>query len=170
MRGKSNQRKDRYGGSLENRLRFPLEVVDAVAKAVGANRLGLRLSPLSAYNDMADSNPKETFYALVEALNPRGLAYVHMIEDDSFGAAKDFDFKNIRRHFNGTWMVNGGYDLARANAAIAAGDADLVSFGAIFLANPDLVERFKKGAPLNEPDPSSFYGGTEKGYIDYPSL
>lgn len=169
LRDGTNRRTDRYGGSLENRTRFLLEVADAVVEIWGANRVGVRLSPVSSFNDMIDSNPQQTFEHAAGALNRFGLAYVHVVE---MGAETQprFDFASLRKAFKGAYIANAGYTKERAHAALAGGNADLVSFGVLFLANPDLPARFAKGAPLNTPDQSAFYGGSEKGYTDYPFL
>ncbi|MFA7240070.1 MAG: alkene reductase [Sulfuricellaceae bacterium] len=172
LRDGSNQRSDAYGGAPENRCRLLLEVTDAVSGAVGAGRVGVRLSPTNAFNDMSDSAPQQTFDHVATALNHFGLAYLHVMQVN-FDAAKpqpDFDFGQLRRCFKGLYIANGGYDKTRANAALAAGAADLVAFGVPFIANPDLVERMIRNAPLNAPDPATFYGGDEKGYTDYPFL
>ena len=170
IRDGSNQRTDIYGGSLENRSRLLLESTAAVAGVWGADRVGVRFSPINSFNDMRDSDPQKTFDYMASALNTFGLAYLHGMELD-FGPNKpDFDFAQFRRCFKGKYMANGGYDQARANSALASGYADMVAFGALFIANPDLPERFAKNAALNTPDQSSFYGGDEKGYTDYPFL
>ena len=167
----SNRRTDTYGGSLENRSRLLLEVTAAVTGIWGADRVGVRFSPINSFNDMHDSEPQKTFDFMASALNTFGLAYLHGMEL-SFGSEPkpDFDFAQMRRCFKGPYMANGGYDKARAETALASGYADLVAFGVPFIANPDLPERFAKNAPLNAPDQSSFYGGDEKGYTDYPFL
>ena len=173
IRDGSNQRTDGYGGTAENRCRLLLEVTHAVAEVWGAARVGVRLSPLNPFNDMHDSNPQHTFDTAARLLSPFGLAYLHVMETaigDSKYPKQDFNFEQMRRAFNGTYMANGGYDKARANAALASGQADLVAFGVAFLANPDLPARFAKNAPLNTPDQNTFYGGDEKGYTDYPFL
>ncbi|MEW5942772.1 MAG: alkene reductase [Pseudomonadota bacterium] len=173
LRDGSNHRTDAYGGSVANRARLMLEVTEAVCGVWGADRVGIRLSPLQPFNDMRDSNPEATFSHAVEQLNRFGLAYLHITEmgKESPGAAGPaFDLKVLRKIWKGVYMTNGGYDLARANAALAKDEADMVAFGVPFLANPDLPVRFAKGAPLNAPDPATFYGGSEKGYIDYPFL
>ena len=171
IRDGSNQRSDAYGGSLENRSRLLLEVTQAVSGVWGADRVGVRFSPINSFNDMRDSDPQKTFDFMASALNAFGLAYLHGMEL-TFGSEEkpDFDFARFRRCFKGMYMANGGYDKARADAALASGYADLVAFGALFIANPDLSERFTQNAPLNTPDPSTFYGGTEKGYTDYPFM
>jgi len=172
LRDGTNRRADAYGGSLENRARFMLEVVDAVCSVWGADRVAIRLSPLNPYNDMYDSDPETTFGYAVAQLNGFGLAYLHVTEmgKGSGVAGPDFDLRLLRRLFQGVYMTNGGYDLERANAALAAGDADLIAFGVPFLANPDLPARFARHAELNTPDPATFYGGGAQGYIDYPPL
>jgi len=173
LRDGSNQRSDAYGGSIANRARLMLEVVDAVCAVWGAIRVGIRLSPLQPFNDMRDSNPEATFVYVVEQLNRFGLAYLHVTElgKDSPGAAGPaFDLQKLRQIWQGVYITNGGYDLARANAALAGGLADMISSGVLFLANPDLPERYAIWAPLNKPDPPTFYGGDEHGYTDYPFL
>jgi N-ethylmaleimide reductase len=164
----ANGRTDAYGGSAENRARFPLEVVDAVVGVWGPARVGYRVSPNGAFNGMADSDPVRTFSYLADALNRRGIGYLHVVDPVADGARRISPV--LRRAFDGTYIVNGGFDLAAANAAIARGEADLVAFGAPFLANPDLPERFRQGAALNAPDQATFYAGEQKGYIDYPRL
>jgi len=176
LRDGTNHRTDRYGGSLVNRVRFLLEVTEAVAKVWGTDRVGLRISPVGAFNDMSDSDPETTFNYVAGQLNRFGLAYLHVVEGDegresqTLELAGTFDFKRLRRSFSGLYMSNFGYTLASATAALRAGGADLVSFGKLFLANPDLPERFARGAPLNEPDHTTFYGGDAQGYTDYPAL
>lgn len=165
LRDGTNQRGHRYGGSLENRVRLPLEVVQAVAEVWGSGRVGVRISPTGTFNDMHDSSPERTFGYFVEKLGHLGLAYLHVVE-----ASLQFDYTSLRRLFKGLYMANGGYTVVRAEAAIASGRADLVSFGRPFLANPDLPRRFVLGAPLNPPEDSTFYGGDARGYTDYPTL
>ncbi len=170
----SNQRTDEYGGSVENRARFLLEVVEAVSNIWGADRVGIKLSPSNTFYGMVDSNPKATFGYVLEALNPQGLAYVHLMEPNEIDL-KNRDVLNpvtplFRPIYKGMLIANGNYTQETANAALAKGDADLVSFGKLFLANPDLPERFKRNAPLNEPDFKTFYGSGEEGYTDYPFL
>ena len=172
LRDGTNRRTDSYGGSTENRMRFPLEVLETVLGVWPAGRVGVRLSPSGTMNDMSDSHPKETFTAMAKALNPYKLAYLHILEameGDRRHGAEPIGAHDIRSVYNGCLMVNGEYDAAKAQAVIAAGDADLVSFGRAFIANPDLVERLRDGAPLNEPKPQFFYGGDAQGYTDYPS-
>lgn len=168
LRSGTNQRSDGYGGSVANRLRFLVEVTEAVAQVLGSDQVGVRLSPASGFNDMRDDDPVETFAGAARELSRLAIAYLHIVE--LLGAAEDFDFHALRKHFTGPYMANGGYDLAKGNQAIVTGYADLVSFGVPFLANPDLPRRFRLGAPLNEPDIESFYGGGEHGYLDYPFL
>jgi N-ethylmaleimide reductase len=149
-----------------------LDVIDAVTTVWNANQIGVRLSPINSFNDITDSDPNATFGYVARQLNGYGLAYLHVVETDEVGAAsaQTFDKRKLRNAFRGTYIVNGGYDKARAAKAIANGDADFVAFGIPFIANPDLVERFALNAPLTEPDQATFYGGDERGYIDYPFL
>ncbi|MBI5435572.1 MAG: alkene reductase [Nitrosomonadales bacterium] len=173
LRDGSNQRTDAYGGSLANRARLMLEVTGAVSAVWGANRVGIRLSPLQPFNDMRDSNPEATFGYAVGQLNRFGLAYLHVTEmgmEKPGAAGSAFDLGKLRTIWQGVYMTNSGYDLARASAALGANKADMVSFGVLFLANPDLPARFAKGAALNTPDQATFYGGNEKGYTDYPFM
>ncbi len=168
----ANHREDRYGGSVSNRLRFALEVTEAIVSEVGADRTGIRFSPVSPANAVKDSDPAAVFCPLMRALIKFNLAYVHVIEGAT-GGPREFqglDFQALRKEFNGPWMVNNGYNLEMAVEAVSSGYADLVAFGKLFLANPDLVERFKHQGPLNEPDSATFYGGAAKGYTDYPWL
>lgn len=181
LRDGTNRRTDRWGGSVENRVRFLLEVTGAAADVWGPDRVGVRLSPLSGFNDMSDSDPETTFGHAAARLDELGLAYLHVVEPDPGGgdgrpepgSAADRQrpaaVRRIREVFSGPLMANNAYDRASAERAIEAGFADLVSFGRLFLANPDLPERFAGDAPLNEPDPSTFYGGGEEGYTDYPT-
>jgi N-ethylmaleimide reductase len=173
LRDGSNQRADRYGGSVENRARFLLEVTEAVARAWSPDRIGVRLSPTNPYNDMRDSDPLKTFTFAVHALNRFGLAYLHVFEGlPGHWSAQPGErvTPHLRRLFKGPLIVNGGYDRATAARAIAEGEADLVAFGTQFIANPDLVERFRAGAPLNPSDVNTFYAGGPRGYTDYPAL
>ncbi len=174
----ANQRDDDYGGSVENRARLLLEVMRAVAQAAGPGRTGIRLSPITPANDIHDPEPQPLFEYVVEQLAKLGLAYVHVIEGATGGARelpdRPFDFDGLRRIYRdaggrGAWMVNNGYDTALAGQALAHG-ADLVAFGRSYIANPDLVERLRAGAPLNKPDRATFYGGGAAGYTDYPAL
>ncbi|MCE2509824.1 MAG: alkene reductase [Alphaproteobacteria bacterium] len=170
LRDGTNRRTDRYGGSLMNRARLLHDVVEAVAGVWGADRVGVRLSPLNAFNDMQDSAPETTFPAVASMLGRQKLAYLHVVEVSLVGDVPPFDWPAMREAFGGLYMANGGYDGPKAEAAIAEGRADLVSFARPFLANPDLVHRLETGAALNEPDPATFYGGDAKGYTDYPTL
>jgi N-ethylmaleimide reductase len=173
LRDKTNQRTDAYGGSIENRARLLLEVTDAVVKVWGGDRVGMRISPLSSFGDIADSNPQALFTYVVEQLNAFNLVYLHAIEGDTGGSREvpgGFDIQILRRLFNGLFMANNGYDLNLALTARAEGHADMIAFGRPFIANPDLVERLRIGAPLNKPDPATMYGGGAGGYIDYPTL
>lgn len=173
LRDKTNKRSDRYGGSALNRARFLIEVTEAIAGEWGGERVGVRLAPTNPFNDIADSNPAATFGVAVAELNRLGLGYLHIVEplpSDPVAAGETPDIKFFRRIWRGVLMGNKGYDFARADAAVRDGIVDLVSFAALFLANPDLPERFRRGAPLNTPDRSTFYAGGEKGYIDYPAL
>jgi N-ethylmaleimide reductase len=170
LRDGSNKRTDNYGGSLENRGRLLLEVLKAVVDIIGPTKVGVRFSPVNPFNDMHDSNPQDLFNYIAEALNPFNLAYLHAVEGGMGGESVPFDFVAFRKHFKGSYMANLAYDKAKGNAAIASGHADCVAYGVPFLANPDLVKRFKEDAPLNEADSAAFYGGTEKGYTDYPFL
>lgn len=169
----TNVRTDRYGGSVENRSRLIFEVLEAVTEVWGKDRVGIRLSPGGTFNDMGDSRPQETFGTVVRRLSDYGLAYVHIIEPaapEGEHPSPDLGASFFRPLYKGNLMVAGGYSLEKANTVLRQGLADLVSFGRPFLANPDLVNRFRKRARLNTPDTSTFYGGNEKGYIDYPTL
>jgi N-ethylmaleimide reductase len=168
----SNHRTDQYGGSIENRLRFALEVTKAVIDEIGAHRTGIRLSPVTPSNGIFDSAPSDVFFPLVRELNKLKLAYIHVVEGATGGPRdlKGFDFHALRKEFSGAWMVNNGYTSEMAVDAIASGYADLIAFGKLFIANPDLVERVKSNAPLNEVDRATLYGGDAKGYTDYPTL
>ena len=175
----ANQRTDDYGGSIENRARLMLEVTRAVADAVGPGRVGLRLSPVTPANDIVDANPQPLYEYLARQLAPLGLAYVHVIEGATGGPreveGRPFDYAAFKAAYReaggrGAWMVNNGYDRDMAQEAVASGRADIVAFGRAFISNPDLVERLRRGAPLNAWDQTTFYGGGEHGYIDYPAL
>jgi N-ethylmaleimide reductase len=173
LRDSSNQRSDAYGGSISSRARLPLEVTDAVAGVFGAGRVGYKLSPYFGMFSMSDSNPIATFTYLAKELGKRGIGYLHVSEAIAGPMKVDGTERVtplIREVFDGTLMVNGGYDAATGEAAIARGEADLVAFGVPFIANPDLPLRYRKRAALNTPDAATFYGGDGKGYIDYPAL
>jgi N-ethylmaleimide reductase len=173
IRPTSNRRTDSYGGSIENRARFVLEVAKAVIAAIGKDKVGIRLSPYGAFNDMPAYPEMEADYAyLARQLGALGLVYVHLVDHSSMGApAVPQSIKDtFRKDFKGALILSGGYDAARAEADLEAGKADLIAFGKPFLANPDLIERWKSGAALNAPDPSTFYTPGPKGYTDYPVL
>jgi N-ethylmaleimide reductase len=164
----TNRRTDAYGGTIENRARFPLEVTRAVIGVWGAGRVGYRISPNGRFNSMSDSNPVATFSYLTEQLNKLGIVYLHVVDPAADGAARISPV--LRRKFNQSYIVNGGFNLDSANAAIGDGETDLVAFGVPFLANPDLPNRYRTRAPLNVPDPATFYAGDDKGFTDYPAL
>jgi N-ethylmaleimide reductase len=173
LRDGTNRRSGAYGGSAENRARFLIEVTQAIVAEWGGERVGVRLSPTNPYNDIADSNPAATFAVAVNALAQFGLAYLHIVEPaagDPVAAGEMPDLKFFRKLWRGVLIGNKGYDLVRANAVIADGTADLVSFATLFLANPDLPERFRRDGPFNPPDRKTFYGGGAVGYTDYPPL
>lgn len=175
LRDSVNDRSGPYGGSIANRVRLLLEVMQAVSGEIGANRTGIRLSPMTTFNDTPrDSDPQALFNALVEQLAPLGLAYLHVIEGETGGARQPegmvFDYEALHARFPGAWMVNNGYDLATGQAAVAAGQADLVAYGRSFISNPDLVRRLREGAPLNPLQADKLYGGGAEGYTDYPTL
>jgi N-ethylmaleimide reductase len=174
----ANRRTDDYGGPIENRARLLLEVMRAVVGEVGGGRTGLRISPVTPANDIYDENPQALFEYLVAQLAPLELAYLHIIEGATGGPRdipdRPFDYTALRNAYRaaggkGAWMVNNNYDKALAEQAIANG-ADLVAFGKLFIANPDLVQRLRENSPLNMPDKSTFYGGGAEGYTDYPAL
>lgn len=173
LRDGSNLRTDDYGGSIENRTRLLDEVVRAITAEIGADRTGVRLSPVTPAGDAHDSNPQPLFERAVERLDAiGGLAFVHVIEGATGGPRDNipFDYAALRAKFNGPWIANNGYDKDSAEQAIASGYADMVAFGRAFIANPDLVERLRLGVELSELDPDTLYGGGAKGYIDYPSV
>ncbi len=166
-----NHRADTYGGTLENRLRFPLEVVDAVISVWGADRVGYRISPHFEGYASSDANPVETYTRLVEELDKRKIGYLCVKEGANEPKTPDQALTSrLRKVFHQTYMVNQGYNAQTGEAILENGGADIVCYGTLFLANPDLPQRFEKNAPLNAPDPSTFYGGNEKGYTDYPTL
>lgn len=174
LRDGSNKRDDEYGGSIENRTRFLMEVLEAVTKEVGADKTGVRISPRNPFNSMSDSDPIKTFSVVAEKLNSFDLAYLHVVETTQKGhrmyAEGERVTPHIRKVYKGNLIVNGGYTKDSGNAALADSQGDAVCYGVPFIANPDLVERFKQDAPLNKPDMNTFYTAGEKGYIDYPSL
>ena len=170
LRDGSNRRTDAYGGSIGNRLRLLLEVVDAASAAIGAHRVGVRISPASPYNSMSDSDPQALTRAVAEALGTRGVMYLHVVEapaSDDVAAARPLT-ATARAGFAGVLIANSGYTADAAEAVLARGEADLVAFGVPFLATPDFVERTREGLPLNVPDVGTFYGGDDRGYVDYP--
>jgi N-ethylmaleimide reductase len=171
----TNLRTDQYGGSIENRARFLLEVMEAVINVWGADRVGIRLSPAGTFNSMKDSDPAATFGYVAQALGSLGIAYLHVVEPAEnnlyrVNGEPASATRHLRSLFKGTLITAQGYDFESGNRVLAAGDADLVAYARLFLANPDLPERFAFGASLNEPDVSTFYGGNEHGYTDYPAL
>lgn len=173
IRDGSNQRTDAYGGSIENRLRFLMEITEAVVNAWSSDRVGVRLSPKNPFNDMQDSDPIATFTKASEALNQFNLAYLHILEalpGHMLAAEGERVGPHMRKAFNGIFIVNGGYDAVKGAAAIDKDEADLVAYGVPFIANPDLPQRYRTDAPLNEADPSTFYTHEPKGYTDYPAL
>ena len=170
LRDSTNKRSDNYGGSFENRTRLLIDVIKAVVAVAGSDKVGIRLSPVNPFNDISDSNPQALFNYVVTELNQFNLAYLHVIEGDVGGNVQAFDFVALRKLFKNAYMANLGYDKARGNAAIASGHADVIAYGVPFIANQDLVERYKINAPLNEANPALFYGGDDKGYTDYPTL
>jgi len=168
----ANKRTDAYGGSIENRARLMLEVSKAVAAEAGANRTGIRISPVTPANDISDSNPQPLFDHIVDQLNALKLVYIHVVEGAT-GGPRDiapFDYDSLRKRFNGAYIANNGYDFKLATEVLEKNKADLIAFGKLFISNPDLVERLKLGAPLNDFDKATFYGGNAKGYTDYPAL
>lgn len=168
-----NKREDEYGGSIENRMRLLVEVLDRVSEVFDASRIGVRLSPLGQANDISDSDPETLFSAVIDMLSSRGFAYLHLIEEFYGADTTDEDramLKRLRARFEGVYFGNGGYDANNAADAISTGNADAIAFGRAFIANPDLPERFRRGAAMNEPNQETFYGGDETGYTDYPFL
>ena len=173
LRDGSNKRTDEYGGSVENRTRFLAEVLAALTSVFPATRVGVRFSPFSNFGDIADSDPMTTFGAAIAKASEAGLGYLHLVEGQT-GGPRDLppgaDIGKLRKLFKGAYMANNGYDRARAMQAVETGEADLIAFGSRFIANPDLVERLRRNAPLNEPHKATFYGGGAEGYTDYPTL
>lgn len=175
LRSKTNRRTDRYGGSLENRLRFLREIMEAVTGVWDRGRVGVRFSPLGTAGDIADDDPETTFSRAAATADNFGLAYVHLVEPAEpkpptvSGGLEEAVFSGIREAFHGSLIACSNYDTERANDAIERGYADLVAFGRAFLANPDLPHRLKKGLPLNVPDADTFYNGNAHGYTDYPT-
>jgi N-ethylmaleimide reductase len=181
LRDGSNLRTDEYGGSVENRARFHFEVLDAVTKAIPSNQVGIRLAPSGLVQVAPESNPRETYGYVIERLNDYDLAFLELMESvmflDEWKAKQEMDdtyVKEVAKHFRssykGTLITNGGYTQETGNKIIEEGHADLVSFGNLYIGNPDLVERFAQNAPLNENDKTTYYTGGPKGYVDYPTL
>jgi N-ethylmaleimide reductase len=162
----SNQRTDGYGGSVNNRIRFVIEALDAMIKAAGsADKVGIKISPAMPFNDIVDADPKETYTTLVKAIAHKGLAYLHVLQTAMPGT-----FELLRPFYPGTFAAGGAFTRESGNAALKSGLADFIVYGKPFLANPDLPARFARGAPLNAPDPGTFYSPGAKGYTDYPTL
>ncbi len=176
LRDGANRRDDRYGGAVDNRVRFLLEVVDAVVDVFGADRVGVRVSPHARHDGTADSDPVSLYGIAAAALNERNLAYLHLVESVLPATAQSPPpggapvMASVRRAFRGPLIVNGAYTRELAEEVIASGAADAVAFGALYIANPDLVERFRRDGPYNPPDQTTFHNGGAKGYIDYPAL
>lgn len=169
----ANRREDQYGGSMENRSRMVLEVAQAVVEAIGKDKVGIRLSPYGVNGDLGAFDGLEAQYEyLTDQLNEMGIGYIHIADHSSMGAPQvpSSIKESLRKRFDGTLILSGGYDRERAEADLQAGKGDLVAFGRPFIANPDLVARWEANAPLNEPDFDTFYTGAEKGYIDYPIM
>lgn len=170
IRDGSNHRDDEYGGNIENRSRLLAEVMSAVCDAIGSDKVGVRLSPENSFNSMQDSDAQNSFNYVTAMLNGFKLAYLHVLEGDMMTKQCSLDYQQFKQRFEGPYMANCGYDYAKAQAAIGNGTADFVSFGALFISNPDLPARFRAGAELAVPDQATFYGGDEKGYTDYPTM
>lgn len=174
----SNHRTDEYGGSTENRARLLLQVTDAISKEIGAERVGVRLTPMGRFMGMGDDTPEETFGYIAEELSKRSLAYLHLVQPEIVGTVLDEQhdprwdsiMKLLRKRFKGPLILAGGFTYEKAQTAIAEGRGDVVAFGRLFIANPDLPDRLRTGAALNEPDTSTFFGGDSRGYVDYPAL
>ncbi|MBU2961554.1 alkene reductase [Citreicella sp. C3M06] len=169
----ANTRTDDWGGPIENRAKFLFDVLDAVTDEIGGSRTGLRLSPFSPANGISDEDPQADFEYVVPKLNAYGLAYLHMVEGATGGPralAEGESITALRALFDGLYMANNGYDRQMAQDAVTSGAADLVAFGRPFIANPDLVDRLQRGAPLNTGDQASYYGGGASGFTDYPTL
>ncbi|MAP13510.1 alkene reductase [uncultured Sulfitobacter sp.] len=169
----SNKRDDAYGGSVENRARLLFEVLDAVTKVWGGERVGLRLSPFSPANGIEDANPQETFEYVVKGLNRYNLSYLHLVEGAT-GGSRELDegesIAALRALFEGPYMANNGYDREMAIEAVDNDKADLIAVGRPFIANPDLLRRWQMNGPLNEGDTDTYYGGGREGFTDYPTL
>lgn len=170
LRDGSNQRSGAYGGSLENRARLLFEVLAAVSDVFGSDRVGLRISPLNSFNSMRDSDPIGLATWLAQRLNDFNLAYLHVMRADFLGEQHGDVMTPVREHYRGVLIGNMGYSAEEAESAIAEGKLDAVAFGVVFLANPDLPERFRSNAALNTPNPATFYTEGAVGYTDYPAL
>lgn len=172
LRDGTNQRTDAYGGSVENRSRLLLQIIQALIPVWGADRMGVRIAPLSTYGDISDSNPEALYAYLVEQLDAFGLAYLHFTEGELLSSrdVPGLDYRKVRALFKGPVIGNNGYDFAQANEALASGKVELISFARLFAANPDLVERFRQGAMLNALDMDTLQSGQAQGYTDYPTL
>ncbi|MFD2570007.1 alkene reductase [Spirosoma soli] len=172
LRSSSNQRTDEYGGSAENNARFALEIAEAVSKAIGKDKTGIRLSPYGVFNDMPYSPADDEIYTYVADKLSDYVVYVHLVDHTSMGApaVDPAIVEAIRATYEGALILSGGYDAERAEQALQSGQADLIAFGRPFIANPDLVDRLKEGAELAQPDFNTFYTPGEQGYIDYPAL
>ncbi|MGZ8546566.1 MAG: alkene reductase [Sulfuricurvum sp.] len=173
LRDGTNHRDDEYGGSVENRARFLFEIIEGITSAIGSDKTGVRLSPSGTFNDMKDSDPEKHFSYICEKLNLFDLAYLHIIDaldGDIRHGANVVALTDLRVVYKGILIANGAYDQERGNLAIKNGEADAIAFGTLFLANPDLPERFKENAELNAPDTNCFYTQDEKGYLDYPTI
>ncbi|MDB5405294.1 MAG: NADH:flavin oxidoreductase [Rhodospirillales bacterium] len=174
----TNKRTDEYGGPVENRARLLLEAVATVTEVWGKDRVGVRLSPLSAFNDISDDDPETTFGTIAGMLNDEDLAYLHVVNPATAALEKGEEpdaraanmLRLMRERYRGRLILAGGFDRDTAEAWLRQGKADLIAFGRKFIANPDLPERFRLGAPLNRDDPTTYYGGGAKGYTDYPTL
>jgi N-ethylmaleimide reductase len=177
LRDSVNDRDGPYGGGIANRARLVLEIMALISEEIGAGRVGIRLSPMTTFNDTPrDSDPQALYGYLADQLRSLDLAYLHIVEGETGGprepedAERPFDYVAMRESFGGIWMVNNGYDRETAERALADGQADLVAFGRPFISNPDLVRRLREGAPLTPPNQDTFYGGGAEGYTDYPTL
>ena len=170
LRDGSNTRNDAYGGSVENRMRLLDEVVTAIKNVWPSECIAVRLSPENQFNDIRDSQPQSTFNMVVDMLNRHKLAYLHVLEGDMLKGERNVDYAELRKRFSGLYMANNGYTRESAEQALQSGSVDMVAFGQLYIANPDLVERFAQEAPLNVPDQATFYGGDARGYTDYPAL
>ena len=173
FKDKTNKRDDEYGGSIENRTRILREVIESFLDVFEPSQVGIRLSPTGNFNDISDSDPEATFSYVIDILNENKLGYLHIVERFPGMDVSNMDLKileNLRAKWDGFYIANGDYDLTKATDAVKSGHADAITFGRPFIANPDLPKRLELGAPLNEPDQETFYGGGAEGYTDYPFL